>query len=217
MFTHRLCGRSLTVLFGCLLAATTTRATAAHISGFVDLGGWVYIDRNNDGHLAFVDEPNPEFVIGGATIHLFSDVNGVETLLATALTDNSGRYLFENLAPGRFVLQQLQPVEYVDGLDTPGMLLSLTDPTVPAGSSPGAAFNNMFRDIVLPADVAGDFYNFGERGLAAGYTSKRLLFGSWQTPPSSPPSTPPTAEPATAIIALLAASGLGLIRIRRHG
>jgi hypothetical protein len=208
MILHRLIGRGHLILFACLLATNLPNATAGHIPGTSQLGGWVYIDRNNDGHLAFSNEPNPEYVIGDVSIRLFAKVGNVETLVSTILTDPLGRYVFENIAPGTYTLRETQPVQYVDGIDTLGVFQSLNGQPIPLGASAGVASNNTFSDIVLPANVAGEFYNFGERGLAAGYVSKRLLLAS--TPP---PNTGTSPEPTTRLFAVTA---IGITWLRRR-
>lgn len=185
-----------------------SNATAAHIPGLSQLGGWVYIDRNNDGQIAFIDDPNPEFAIGGVSINLFSKAGNVETLVATEQSDPNGRYLFENINPGTYVLRQTQPVEFVDGKDTLGVLLSLNGQPIPPTASPGVMSNNTFSDIVLTPNVGGDFYNFGERGLAAGYASKTYLFAS------APPLNPVVPEPMT-LLGGVAMVGICLLP-RRH-
>src|SRR6476619_8026925 len=87
MLINRRFRRGYPIVLACLFGAVTLNATAAHIPGTAELGGWVYIDRNNDGHLAFSNEANPEFVIGDVTVSLFSKANNIETLVSTALTD----------------------------------------------------------------------------------------------------------------------------------
>ena len=208
MLLHRRMTRHLYVCV-CVLAATTSSALAAHIPGQSQLGGWVYIDRNNDGDLAFIGDPNPEFVIGEVFISLFSKVGNVETLLSTVQSDDFGRYLFENIDPGTYVLRQTPPIEFVDGLDTLGILQGLNGQPVPGNASAGVMADNTFFDIVLTADVGGEFYNFGERGLAAGYASKRFLLGTRPPPPQAPPpppGEPPLPEPTSLMLALIAAS-----------
>lgn len=196
----------------CLLRTITSSVTAAHISGMSQLGGWVYIDRNNDGILAFSGDPNPEYVIGGVQISLLSLAGNVETLVTTTQSDNAGRYLFENIDPGTYVLREAQPVEFVDGKDTLGVLQSLNNQPIPGNASVGVMTNNTFSNIVLPADVGGEFYNFGERGLAAGYASKRFLLASLPPPnaPPPPPSgnpPPENPEPTSLMLALVAGCG----------
>ncbi len=210
MLLQRLCRRAAPILFACLIGTNASFVAAQpHTPGTSQLGGWVYIDRNNDGDIAFSNEPSPEFVIGGVSISLYSQA-GPESLVATTQTDAFGRYFFNNLAPGTYGLKQTQPVQYVDGLDTIGQMLALTNSGVPGGASVGSMLNDAFNNIVLPANVRGDFFNFGELGLAPGFISKRFLLGS---APELPTGMIP--EPATAtmvIVALLT----GLVPRRRR-
>jgi MYXO-CTERM domain-containing protein len=199
---HRLFRRRYSIVLACLFGAATSYATAAHAQGTAQLGGWVYIDRNNDGHLAFSNEANPEFVIGGVSISLLSKVGTVETPVSTIQTDDFGRYFFNNLTPGTYVLRETQPIEFVDGIDTLGTLSSLNSQPIPGTASAGTVGPDSFLDIVLPANVGGDGYNFGERGLKAGYASKRYLFAS------APPLNTATPEPTSALLALTAIGGL---------
>jgi len=208
MFLHRLSRRVAPIVLVCLVGILTSNATAQHIPGTAALGGWVYIDRNNDGHLAFANEPNPEFVIGDVSISLFSKVNNVETLLSTIVTDEFGRYFFDNLAAGTYVLRQTQPIQFVDGEDTLGLLQSLVGGPIPPGASTGTAGNDAFSDIVLVPDVKGEYYNFGELGLKAGYVSKRYLLAS------APPLNVVVPEPAAIALALAA---VGAVLSTRRG
>lgn len=203
MLSNRLSRRSYLIVAACLLGALASNATAAHIPGQSQLGGWTYIDRNNDGILNFVNDPDPEFAIGGVNISLFSKVANVESLVATTQSDDFGRYIFENINPGTYVLRQTQPVEFVDGLDTLGSLFSFDGQPVPPPptDSPGSVLDNAFTNIVLTANVGGEFYNFGERGLKAGYASKRYLLAS------SPPLGPPVPEPTTCALVLMSLCG----------
>lgn len=202
MMMHRLFRRGAPIVLACLFGAVTSIATAAHIPGTAALGGWAYIDRNNDGDLAFSNEANPEFVISDVSISLFSKVGNVETPVSTILTDQFGRYFFDNLAPGTYVLRETQPIEFVDGIDTLGQLFSLNNQPIPGNASAGTVSSDAFLNIVLAADVLGDFYNFGELGLKAGYASKRYLLAS-----AAPPNTA-IPEPASAMLALMTIGGL---------
>lgn len=202
MILHRLTGRGSAIAFACLLWAAASYTSTVHAQGTAQLGGWVYIDRNNDGHLAFENEPNPEFVIGDVTISLFSKLGNTETLVSTMLTDPFGRYFFNNLVPGTYVLRQTQPVEFVDGIDTLGQLFSLNSQPIPPSASAGSVSNDAFLNIVLTSNVKGDSYNFGERGLKAGYASKRYLFAS------APPPNTAIPEPCSALLLLAAVGGL---------
>jgi hypothetical protein len=209
MLLHRPLGRAAPILFVCLFGTNVSYVAAQpHTPGTSQLGGWVYIDRNNDGDLAFANEPNPEFVIGGVMISLYSQT-GPETLIASTQTDDFGRYFFNNLSPGTYGLKQTQPVAYVDGIDTLGQMLALTNAGVPPSASVGTMSNDAFNGIVLPADVRGDFFNFGELGLAPGFVSKRFLLGS---APDLPFAIP---EPATVWL-VVAAVASGLLPRRRR-
>ena len=214
MLLHRLLRPGLPILIVCLIGIITSNAAAVHTPGTASLGGWAYIDRNNDGHLAFSNEPNPEFVIDNVSINLFSKAGNVETSLGSALTDQTGRYFFDNLAPGTYVLRETQPIEFVDGIDTLGQLFSWINQPVPPNASAGTVTNDAFLNIVLQANVQGEYYNFGERGLAAGYASKRYLLAS--APPSSPPPGAAIPEPATALLALFAVFGFLAARRSRR-
>src|SRR2546430_8318622 len=112
MFLLRLSRWGHPILIVYLLGVITSNAAAVHVPGTASLGGWAYIDRNNDGHLAFSNEPNPEFVIDNVSINLFSKAGNVETPVTSMLTDQSGRYFFDNLAPGTYVLRETQPIQF---------------------------------------------------------------------------------------------------------
>jgi hypothetical protein len=210
MTLHRLARRESAIAIACLFCAAASHTSAVHAQGIAQLGGWVYIDRNNDGHLAFENEPNPEFVIGDVTIGLFSKSGNTETLVSTMLTDQFGRYFFNNLNPGTYVLRETQPVEFVDGIDTLGHLLSLNNQPIPPSASAGSVSNDAFLNIVLTSNVRGDAYNFGERGLKAGYASKRFLFAS------APPPNTTIPEPYSALLLLTAIGGITSRRSSRR-
>ena len=171
------------------------------------IGGLVYIDRNNDGQIAFLGDPNPEYVLGDVTISLFSKANNIETFIASMITDAYGRFLFQHIAPGTYVLKETQPAEYVDGKDTVGLFQGLNGNSPPANPSPGVAGNDQISDIVLPANVWADYYLFGERGLKAGYVSKRQLLLT-----SVPGLDTGVPGPAAVLLALLGLCGAGWCR-----
>lgn len=186
-------------------------ADAATISPS-QLSGWVYIDRNNDGQLQFADEPKPDFIISNVKITLY-ELNGAQEVeVATALTDDQGRYVFSGLAAGTYTLRQTQPVEFVDGLDALGTLRSLQSQSLPPEAFAGTMGADAFTGIVLPAGVAGEMYNFGELGFAPGYISKRYLLTS--APPMPSPDRNTIPEPASS--GLLAwGVGMAFIGCRR--
>jgi hypothetical protein len=219
MMSHRLFKRWHALAIVCLLAAPLPHAAAQTTSlGTGLLAGWAYVDRNNDGILAFDDEPQPEIAIPNVEIKLFSVTGNVETLLSTKLTDEFGRYFFNNLAAGTYTIKQTQPVDFVDGKDTLGTMRSLLpNVSLPGSAVPGTASNNQFSGIELPVNVEGDFYNFGELGLTAAAASKRYLLGSTPRMPSPPPPDQPLIpEPATAVLVLTSCAGLCGLRRRRQ-
>jgi hypothetical protein len=214
MMLHRLFRRVAPFAILCLFgtSATLVTATPPPAPGKVQIAGWVYVDRNNDGDLAFSNEPNPEYMIGGVEIRLYDQSGPQDVLLATTLSDDFGRYFFNNLSPGTYGLRELQPVAWVDGLDTTGSLVPTTNQPIPPSASTGTMIDNGFDDIVLTANLIADFFLFGERGLAAGYVSKRYLLGSYTPPPFAVPEPTSMAGPL-----LLAAAVAAWRRPRRRG
>lgn len=128
------------------------------------LGGFVYVDRNNNG-VREGDEPG----IAGVTITLSGTTAGgqdVCTLInCTIVTDAAGNYLFLNVpgsnAAGYTLTEQPQtdaPLSaYTDGIDTAGEI---------DGVSRGTAGNDVISAIVLGTGELGTNYAFGERGAS---------------------------------------------------
>lgn len=212
MLNHRLIGRSCSLLLACVLSTLALNASAATIPGMSQVGGWVYLDKNNDGHLAFLGEPNPEFVLGDVPISLYSLTNNIETFITSTITDAYGRYLFENIAPGTYVVKEQQPIEYVDGKDTLGTFFGINGQPAPVNPVVGTVGSDEFRGIVLTANASADYYCFGERGLKAGYASKRMLLLT-----SQPGVNTGVPEPTSIALALLSTCGLMFGPRRRHG
>ena len=109
-----------------------------------DLCGWVYVDANNNGQ-----RDTGEVGIGGVTLEL-KDAQGNPTGLTT-ITDADGRYCFLDLRPGTYAVGEIQPVGYLDGLDSPGTEGGFAQ-------NPG----DMIMGIALKPGVSADEYNFGE-------------------------------------------------------
>jgi len=203
-----------------LIGAGPAAVFANHTFGTSQLGGWAYIDRNNDGVLAWSTDPNPEYGIPGVEIRLYSQVANSETLLATTFTDQEGRYFFDLLLPGIYTIRQTQPVKYLPGQNTLGSFQPLTfqaEVALQANPSAGTVVNGAFVNINLLPDVRGDFYNFAQRGMAPGYVSKRDLLAS--SPTMSTIDRPPTPEivpePATILMAWALLVGVNLLARRR--
>jgi len=177
MLLKRLKRRAAAILMLCLFGTNVSFVAAqTRTPGKSELGGWVYIDRNNDGQIAFGTDPYPEWMVPNVVIELYKQSDLVNVFKSTS-TDQYGRYFFGNLDPDSYTLKQIQPVQYVDGIDTRGIMQALTSAGVPPNASIGSVSDNTFSNIVLPANVRGDYFNFGERGWALGYASKRFLEG----------------------------------------
>ncbi|MBI2824818.1 MAG: carboxypeptidase regulatory-like domain-containing protein [Planctomycetia bacterium] len=108
------------------------------------LAGKVYLDTNNNGVFDAAERG-----IGGVTLALLD--GGGNPLGVTTVTDASGAYRFENLAPGAYGVAEIQPAGYLDGLDA-------------AGSAGGTALNpgDKITGAVLVAAMSAVNYNFGE-------------------------------------------------------
>jgi hypothetical protein len=222
MLLKRLARRAAAILIVCLFGTNVSFVAAGEPPNFPTgtgvLGGWVYIDRNNDGALNFETHANPEWMIEGVTIELCDD--NPSTSCIVTQTDEFGRYVFEDLPSGTYSLKQMHPIQFLDGKDTPGRMFTHSGVPLSAPASLSADDelpNDKFTNIVLD-DAHGDYYNFGERGFAAQFLSKRFLtaqaplmeFGSDAAIFIQVP------EPATPWLAA-AAAGLGLLpRRRRH-
>ena len=199
-----------------LLIATAMPPNALFAS---QLSGYVYIDRNDDGLLNFEDHPQPEFVMSNVDISLFRVAGGTELLLSTTLTNEIGLYLFSGLPAGTYTIRQTQPIDYVDGRETPGFITTLGGQPSP-GSNVGIAADGEFANIVLPISTRGDLFNFAERGLVAGAVSKRYLLGT--APPDPVAAFPDTIipEPTTGLLVALTALAIlsrrGVARSRQY-
>ncbi|HUH56329.1 MAG TPA: SdrD B-like domain-containing protein [Rhodanobacter sp.] len=106
------------------------------------LGGFVYVDLNENG-ARDAGEPG----IAGVTL---TATNLVTNATATAITDASGAYLFNNLPAGSYSIGETQPAKYKDGAEAVGSL--------------GGALtvNDVIGAIPLGVAQVGTNYNFGE-------------------------------------------------------
>ncbi|MHB8865790.1 MAG: SdrD B-like domain-containing protein, partial [Pirellulaceae bacterium] len=112
------------------------------------LSGYAYIDVNNNGLKESTETP-----LGGVVMTLKgTDLTGA-TVNQQKTTDALGFYQFIDLAPGQYVMTQVQPKFLIDGIDSGGTL----------GISSGADA----LTINLPQDTDGQNLNFGERGRAS--------------------------------------------------
>ena len=210
---HRRGRRALATALSAFALAT---AAWLPVEAASSLSGYTYIDRNNDGQLAFADAAQPEWVLSGVEVKLYSISGTTETLLSTTTTSSIGQYVFNDLAAGTYAIRQTQPVGYLDGIDTLGIIRNLNDNQVPAGANVGTVAADAFLNIVLPADARGNFYNFGERGLLPGYVSKRYLLGTAPPIVTTPDPEPASSVPEPASAALLALGGIGILAAKRR-
>jgi uncharacterized repeat protein (TIGR01451 family) len=158
-------------------ATTNDKFTGFHLSensstdgnnfGELPLGtqidGYVYVDANHNGH----KDPG-EMGIGGVTIRIVGTDDLGHAVRKNVVTDSAGRYRFQQLRPGTYNVNEIQPPSFVDGIDS-------------LGSLGGVAKNDSFRTISVRPGDSGDNYNFGERGFAQ--VSKRLFFNGFVSAP----------------------------------
>lgn len=117
------------------------------------ISGHVYHDANNNGVRDAGEEP-----IAGVQIFLENisfGTGGIITFgtggILSTTTDANGFWSFSNLMPGEYLVEEVQPDGYIDGLDA-------------AGSAGGTAYNpgDLIDGIVLAAAQSGVNYDFGE-------------------------------------------------------
>ncbi|MFO1065992.1 MAG: SdrD B-like domain-containing protein [Pirellulales bacterium] len=72
-----------------------------------DLSGYVFVDRNDDCMFDSNEQP-----IVGTRVTLYDDSGA---LIGTAFTDATGKYVFNNLKPGRYTVREEQPAGYLQG------------------------------------------------------------------------------------------------------
>jgi len=109
-----------------------------------EISGFVFLDENGNG-VADLGESGIE----GVEITLTGqDVFGVSVEIVT-LTDGAGRYVFSGLNAGVYTLQQVQPSQFSDGLET--------------GEVNSIVGNDVISNIQLGFGQTLDSSRFGER------------------------------------------------------
>ncbi len=128
------------------------------------LAGSVFVDRNDNGVF-----DNSETPIGGVEISLKGiDIQGA-TVVRTTKTAPDGSYLFDNLVPGTYRIEETQPARYRDGKDhsgTEGGALG-SDPgplLIPNDVQP-EQLQDLIFEIKLDGGDAGLQYDFGELAI----------------------------------------------------
>ena len=115
-----------------------------------ELCGTVYHDRNNNG----VQDPGEEGIEGVRM--MLTDENG--NVIAETFTDETGRYCFVDLIPGVYGVMEIQPDNFVDGIDSVG--------NVDGQTNGNGDINDKVVNIDLRGGDQGDEYNFGEIQLS---------------------------------------------------
>jgi SdrD B-like domain len=128
---------------GSLSATKSVTPSPANLSS---LSGFVYLDANFNG----VKDDN-ELGIGGVEILLQGTDDQGQDVFRSVTTDQNGHYSFTNLRAGTYSLQEFQPSNYSDGMDSIGTQGGLVDSDL-----------DLLHDIVLAAGVDGRDNNFGE-------------------------------------------------------
>ncbi len=127
-----------------------------------ELMGAVWRDLNNDGEIDFGEDP-----IEGVLISLTGIDDRGNTVSRTQSTDQNGAYMFINLRPGTYAIEETQPIGLNDGLEGDDFTVSnphtVNDSEIDAGAN---ASNDTFTGIRLAPGSTGDWYNFGERPVA---------------------------------------------------
>lgn len=117
------------------------------------ISGYVSVDVPGQSKLS-PDDPNFE-PIAGVTIQLFDENN---ELVAETVTDETGNYTFDELAPGTYSVVEVQPNAFSDGGDVVGTV---------DGQTVGTSTNDRFDGIVLGSGDEAVNYNFCEHDLAS--------------------------------------------------
>jgi serine-aspartate repeat-containing protein C/D/E len=113
------------------------------------ISGFVYHDRSNDGK-----RDANEDGIGGVTIGVIPVETVDEQPAMTVITDSSGFYRVNGLAPGMYrIVEVEQPTGFLDGQDTVGVV---------GGIPTGTALNESIESVLIPGGQHGVEYNFGE-------------------------------------------------------
>ena len=125
------------------------------------VGGTVFVDRNDNGVF-----DSGESTLSGVIVSLKGiDVMGATVVRSTS-TAADGSYLFDNLNPGTYRIEETQPARFDDGKDHVGTLGGAT------GEDPGQflipndvdaeQLQDLLLGITLSSGDAGLQYDFGE-------------------------------------------------------
>jgi hypothetical protein len=128
------------------------------------LSGFVYVDSNFNG----VRNPG-EMGIAGVHVILYGNSPLLGSFQMMTQTDATGRYLFSDLPPGQYTVQEIQPAFFQDGLEQ-------------IGANGGVSqANDWITAVNFAGGEAATGYNFGEFGLRPHFMLKRMLLASTLT------------------------------------
>jgi hypothetical protein len=141
---------------------TSTATVTLTVQNFIPstLAGQVFIDQNGNG---IID--GFEGGVGNVQINLTGTAQGGQAVTQSVHTKSDGSYLFDNLAPGDYVIHQVQPALLLDGADFPG-------------SQGGTVTANDQISIHLVQGTDGVANNFSELGHARTMTRIEEFFAT---------------------------------------
>ncbi|MEM9412536.1 MAG: SdrD B-like domain-containing protein, partial [Planctomycetota bacterium] len=117
------------------------------------ISGFVYVDENGSG-----EADSLEHGIANVEIQLEGVNNLGEIVVLETETNSYGFYEFDGLRPGNYTVTQIQPGDYINAVENPGL-------------NGGDASKNQIDDVDIFAGQVLQRYNFGEfeRGSLDGY------------------------------------------------
>ena len=128
------------------------------------IGGTVFVDRNDNGKF----EANEQTLAGVIVTLKGVDVTGA-TVVRSVATGRDGSYLFENLNPGTYRVEETQPTRYKDGKDHVGTLGGATGENPGPLLIPNDVNPDQVKDLLLGINLesgdAGKQYDFGEQAI----------------------------------------------------
>lgn len=130
-------------------------------------------------------------VLADAKGNPLRDSNGE---LITATTDENGYYEFKKLEGGTYSVLEIQPEDYIDGIDTPGTGGGLAANPFDADSlaklaEQGIVVSELKNDAIIGIHVAD--------GEHAQYNNFSEILIEWYDPPVDPPPIDPPGPPYT--------------------
>lgn len=126
------------------------------------ISGYVYVDNLTvNSHRDAGEAP-----IAGVAVLISGYNDRGQMVSRTAVTGSDGYYVFAELRPGQYTVQEIHPAFFRDGGEEIGSL--------------GGLMQNDRFDVTLGAGVHGTNYNFGELGLRSTFIGKRLFLTSTQ-------------------------------------